>query len=61
MCVQVYALQRPYKTDQGDGNEENQTEKKRPDRFIGRKRSAHSVSEGGWVDGTLRFGQRNSD
>lgn len=31
------------------------------DRFIGRKRSAHSVSEGGWVDGTLRFGQRNSD
>lgn len=50
MCSHVYVLQRPYKTDGGDGNEGSQMEKKKPDREIYGYvvQSVLSVSEPGW-------------
>lgn len=48
MCDHVCVLQRPYKTDGGDGNEGSQVEeKKKPDREI-YGYVAQSVSRAGW-------------
>lgn len=50
MCAHVYVVQRPYKTDGGDGNEGSQMEKERPDREIygWEVKSVLSVGEAGW-------------